>query len=486
MSIFTALRAGVSGLASNSSALATISDNIANVNTVGYKRVQSEFSALISTSDINSTIFNAGGVTSSTRRFVDVQGPTEQTASPTDLAIIGDGFFIVTDDAAAQNGAGGALFTRAGSFSLDGAGRLVNAQGFFLLGAPLLTGQADPNPTSLAALQPINLSGVGANAEATSTIAINANLDQRTPQGSAAVPGSFSGTTPSAVAQVERSVDFIDSVGTPRALTLGFTRVGPQEWQLEVFIRPPNLVDQVPAFNVDANAPAGVDPVFDLDGDGTLDAPPAGSTVVAGPPATYQPPQGYIASGRIQFNQNGQVVNFLRDGQAAPATPTTRINFQVPFTSATGVAQQQIDFGIGSVTQFSIPSTLRSVTADGSVPGDLTGVSVSPSGVLSAQFSNGQTEELFLIPTATFLNPNALQPERGSTFRLTPESGLFTLNTPGEGGSGVIQANAVETSNVDLGAEFANLIITQRAYTASSQIIQTADQLLQELINIPN
>jgi flagellar hook protein FlgE len=242
-------------------------------------------------------------------------------------------------------------------------------------------------------------------------------------------------------------------------------------------------VDQVAPFNVDANAPAGVDPVFDLNGDGTLDAPPPGSTAAAG---TYTPPQGYIASGRLQFDTNGQLLNFVRDGQAAPATPTTNLDIVVPFTAATGVAQQQIDFDISAVTQFSIPSTLRSVTADGSVPGDLTGVSVSPSGVLSAQFSNGQTEELFLIPTATFLNPNALQPERGSTFRLTPESGLFTLNTPGEGGSGVIQSNAVETSNVDLGTEFANLIVTQRAYTASSQIIQTADELLQELINIPN
>lgn len=458
MSIFTALRAGVSGLSANASALAAISDNIANTNTIGYKRVQAEFNALVSTSDPNSTIFNAGGVTASTRHFISQQGPTEQTASSTDLALIGDGFFIVTDDESAQTGAGGGLFTRAGSFNLDGNGRLVNAQGLLLLGAPILDGQTDPNPTSLAALQPINLAGVGANAEATRNLAINANLDSR--QVTAATPyvlGSF--TTGAQVPQVERSIELIDSLGTPRSLTLGFNKVATNEWQLEVFIRPDSLVDNAPA--------------LDLDNDPLT--------------AAVTPPPGYIVSGRLQFNSDGQLVSFVQDGQPAPAQPVTSIQLPLRWAAETGADPTTVvDFDVSAVSQLAIPSSLDSATADGSVPGDLVGVSVSRDGVLSAQFSNGQTEQLYLIPIATFLNPNGLAPDRDATFRITPNSGIFTLNTPGQGGAGVLQANALESSNVDLGAEFANLIVTQRAYSASSQIIQTADQLLQELINIPN
>lgn len=456
MSIFTALRAGVSGLASNSSALAAISDNIANVSTVGYRRVQSDFSALLSTSDINSTIFNAGGVTSSTRRFVDVAGPIEQTTSATDLTIVGDGFFIVTDDALASSGAGGGLFTRAGSFSLDGDGRLVNAQGFFLLGAPILPGQTDPDPSSLAALAPINLSGVGANAEQTENVAINANLDSRTviPDATAVPPpailsytaGDFVSNT--ITPDVERSIEIIDSLGTPRSLTVGFSRIDASRWQVEVFIRP----------NPSANPPL------------LEDVPDGGGGFF---------PNGFITSGVLEFGL---------DGQIDPATiPASLSQFTVPFDeAAVGIAQQPINFDFSSVTQFAIPSTLNSATADGSIPGSLIGVTVTPDGVLTAQFSNGQSEALFLIPVATFLNPNGLQADSGSVFRITPDSGLFTLNTPGQGGAGIIQSNALESSNVDLGTEFALLIVTQRAYTASSQIIQTADQLLQELINIPN
>lgn len=458
MSIFTALRAGVSGLTSNASALATISDNIANTNTIGYKRVQAEFSALVSTSDPNSTIFNAGGVTSSTRRFISQQGPTQQTGSSTDLTIVGDGFFIVTDDAQATNGAGGGLFTRAGSFSLDGAGRLVNAQGFFLLGAPILDGQTDPNPTSLAALQPINLGGVGANAQATENLSISANLDSRqTPSTTPYTVGDFS--SGGQIAQVERSVELIDSLGNPRSITLGFTKTAPNTWQLEVFVRPSDLVTNSPA--------------LDLDNDPTT--------------PSVTPPPGYIVSGTLQFNSDGQLTSYVQDGQPAPSPATTRIQLPLRWDPASGADPATVvDFDLGNVGQLAIPSTLNSSTADGSVPGDLVGVTIARDGVLSAQFSNGQTRQLFLIPVATFLNPDGLAPDRGATFRLTPNSGVFTLNTPGQGGSGIIQANALESSNVDLGSEFADLIVTQRAYSASSQIVQTADQLLQELINIPN
>src|SRR3989304_9526240 len=113
MSIYSAMRAGVTGLNANASAMAVISDNIANLNTVGYKRGQSDFTAMVNAQNADTT-YNAGGVIASTRRLVSLQGSINQTASPTDLAISGDGFFIVTEDSSATQGAGGGLFTRAG------------------------------------------------------------------------------------------------------------------------------------------------------------------------------------------------------------------------------------------------------------------------------------------------------------------------------------------------------------------------------------
>lgn len=437
MSIFSALRAGVSGLNANSSALASISDNIANVGTNGYKRAETEFSALLGSQNVNATVYVAGGVTTSVRRFVDAEGPREQTQRSTDLAIAGQGFFAVTGDPQAQTGADGGLFTRSGSFSVDSEGRLVNSQGYTLLGAPITPGQALPDPSSLAALIPINLSGVGANARASTQVGVSANLDAReavttrTYVNGDFLPGGAS--TP----DVERTIEIIDSLGTPRSLTLAFQRISssPNQWQAEVSVRP--------VTDVSAVAPD---------------------------------PQGFVAAGVLEFDANGALTN----------VPASLSSLNIPFSGVTGSASPQpIALDLSNLTQFAAPTGVSSVTTDGSLPGDLTGLVVSRDGTLTAQFSNGQSESLFLIPIATFLNPNGLQPERGAAFRITPESGDFTLNTAGEAGAGLVQSNTLEESNVDLGTEFSNLIITQRAYSASSQIIRTADELLQELINIP-
>ena len=436
MSIFSALRAGVSGLNANSSALASISDNIANVGTNGYKRDETEFSALLGSQNVNATVYVAGGVTTSVRRFIDTEGPREQTQRPTDLAIAGQGFFAVTDNLQAQTGADGGLFTRSGSFSLDSEGRLVNSQGYTLLGAPITPGQSLPDPSSLAALRPINLSGVGANARASTQVGVSANLDAREPVTTRTYAnGDF--LTGTSTPDVERTIEIIDSLGTPRSLTLAFQRVSssPNQWQAEVSVRP----------------------VTDVS-------------------ATGGNPQGFVASGILEFDANGALTN----------VPASLSSLSIPFSGVTGAANPQaIALDLSNLTQFAAPTGVSSVTTDGSLPGDLTGLVVSRDGTLTAQFSNGQSEPLYLIPVATFLNPNGLQPERGAAFRITPESGDFTLNTAGEAGAGLVQSNTLEESNVDLGTEFSNLIITQRAYSASSQIIRTADQLLQELINIP-
>lgn len=435
MSIYSAMRAGVTGLNANASAMAVISDNIANLNTVGYKRGQSDFTAMVNAQNADTT-YNAGGVIASTRRNISLQGSINQTASSTDLAISGDGFFIVTEDVNATTGAGGGLFTRAGSFTLDSDGRLRNAQGYYLMGAPIANGSL-PNvtPSSLASLAPIDLSNVGSLAQQSTETAINANLDSRQtvyagpPAYAAGAMAGYPAAANSIAPHVERSIEIYDSLGTARTMTLGFLKTGVNQWAVEVYMRP---------------------------------AADVGGT-------------GLVASGTVAFSTSG----------VPTSVPAGLQNFTITYAGATGAAAQPMELDLASaLTQFAIPSALNSATANGSPPGDLVGVSVSDDGVLTAQYSNGRSEALYLIPIATFLNPNGLQPDRGGAFRVTLDSGLFTINQPGSGGSGAIQSNGLEASNVDLGTEFTDLITTQRAYSAASRIITTADQMLEELLQI--
>ena len=447
MSIYTAMRAGVSGLSANAAQMAVISDNIANVNTIGFKRASTDFKAILNSQGENSG-YNAGGVATSTRRMVDVQGSIEQSKTNTNLAISGNGFFIVTNDPNTARGNGGGLFTRAGAFSLDAKGRLVNAQGYYLLGTPVDPNRPDATaPSTLAALEPIDLSSVGARAVATTQVAINANLDSRsdvysgTPAYAAGNMSLATTNTSYVRPTLERSVEVFDSLGTVRTLTLAFlkTDTPTNTWASEIYYS---------------------DPIT-----GT---------------------RTNLAQGSIQFGSDGQIKTITS------ASPKDIRDFTIPWTNltatpptGTGAADQQLKFDFATgLKQYAITSSLNSATSDGSPPGNLTGVQISESGIMTAQFSNGRSEPLYLIPVATFLNPNGLATEPGNAFRQSSESGLVTINTAGTGSAGKFQSNALEASNVDLGTEFTDMIVTQRAYSASSRVITTADEMLDELIRI--
>jgi flagellar hook protein FlgE len=440
MSIYTAMRAGVSGLNANAAAMAVISDNIANVNTTSYKRGQADFAQLVNLQGISGG-YSAGGVTAGTRRLVDQQGSLERTRSSTDLGISGAGFFIVTDEPSNRAGASGGLFTRSGSFSLDSKGQMVNSQGLFLLGAPITDRQSQNiAPSTLAALEPIDLSQVGAQAEATSNVSISANLDARTQAAPAYAAGDLTNqVTPP---HLERAVEVYDSLGTVRTLNLAFLKVSTplNRWAVEVYHNNPTtgLREQ-------------------------------------------------LAAGYLRFGPDGAPIV---DDPAFPPVDTVSINWTDiappdPATVGTGAADQDVAFDlVGGMTQYAVNSGLNSATADGSPPGDLIGVNISREGVLTAQFSNGRIDPLYIIPVATFLNPNGLALANRGAFGQTIDSGLLTINTAGASGAGVIQSNSLEASNVDLGTEFTTMITTQRAYSASSRVITTADEMLEELIRI--
>jgi flagellar hook protein FlgE len=185
---------------------------------------------------------------------------------------------------------------------------------------------------------------------------------------------------------------------------------------------------------------------------------------------------GLLASGTLTFNT---------DGTVASVTGSIGSTFSIPWATSTGASAQDIDLDLESgMTQFAKSFGVTSVTADGVPPGDLVGLVLEGDGFLTAQFSNGRARALYQIPLATFLNPNGLSADQGGAFRTSLESGLYNINSANAGGAGRMVSGALEASNVDLAAEFTNLITTQRAYSAASRIITTADQMLEELLMI--
>jgi flagellar hook protein FlgE len=444
MSIYTALRAGVSGLTANSSALAVISDNIANVNTVGYKRSGVDFSALVNAQNANTT-YNAGGVLPLVRQQVSLQGSLEQSRSTTDLAISGDGFFIVSPSNQQLSNGGSVLFSRAGSFTIDADGYMVNAQGLFLQGWPVgADGSVTSSPTSLSAIEPVNISGVGGLAEPTENVGLNANLnsgqtDYAGAQGAYDVGDLATGTiTP----HFESSLEIFDSLGAPRTIAFGFLKTGPNQWRVEAYARP------------NTNITGGA-----LNG-------------------------GVLAAGILTFNTDGTVASVAGHGTAS-TVQSIAATFNIDWAASTGAADQPVALDLATgMTQFANSFGVTSVTADGVPPGDLVGLVLEGDGFLTAQFSNGRARALYQIPLATFLNPNGLKADVGGAFRTTLESGLYNINASNAGGAGRIVSGALEASNVDLAAEFTNLITTQRAYSASSRIITTADEMLEELLRV--
>ncbi len=436
MSIYTALRAGVSGLTANSSALAVISDNIANVNTVGYKRSGVNFSALVNAQNSNTT-YNAGGVLPLTTQQISLQGSLEQSRSSTDFAVSGDGFFIVSTNNQPLANGGSVLFSRAGSFTVDADGFMVNAQGMFLQGWPVGNdGSVTSSPTSLSAIEPVNIAGVGGLAEPTENVGLNANLNSAqteydpTPEVYDAGDMATGTITP----HFESSLEVFDSLGAARTIAFGFLKTGPNTWKVEAYARPNT--------SVDGGAATG----------------------------------GLLADGEISFKTDGTV-----------DTITGSINsvFTIDWDAATGAADQDVSLDLTTgMTQFANSFGVTSVTADGVPPGDLVGLTLEGDGMLTAQFSNGRARALYQVPLATFLNANGLKADQGGAFRTTLESGLYNINASNAGGAGRIVSGALEASNVDLATEFTNLITTQRAYSAASRIITTADQMLEELLMI--
>jgi flagellar hook protein FlgE len=467
MSINSAMSAGVSGLVANSSALAAISDNIANVNTVAYKRQQVNFANVVTSQAVKGR-YSAGGVQAVTRQFVGQQGLIQSATSSTDLGISGDGFFVVADKGAGLTSQDVRKFTRSGSFSVDADGFLVNDAHLYLQGWPVKSdGTVDTNPSDLTKLNSINVKNLGAAVAQTQNVIVNANVDKRGVTGTvgdatytAAAPGSMAdyaddnttGTKP----DFTMEMNIIDSAGGSHKVVVAMLKdtAVTNSWHAEIYAVPATDIDngggppgQIASGNI----------VFA--NDGTFDQ--ANSTLFGGAPGAGLAPNFKLAAGGVVGSA------------AAPA-----------WSATSGINASDIDLDFGKLTSYAQTTTVISINPDGAAPGNVVGVEVDEKGIVSAIFDNSEVRRIAQIGLATFPNPDGLKAVSGNAYVPTVGSGEFAVKQPTVGGAGQIASSSLEASTVDLSSEFTGLITTQKAYSASSKIITTADQMLEELINI--
>jgi len=446
---FTALAAGVSGLQAFSQSVGVIADNITNVNTIGYKESRSRFSTLVTeTSSVAS--YSPGGVRAFTESLISRQGLLQPSSSETDLSVDGAGFFVVKNSGSATED-GEFQFTRAGSFSKDEEGFFKNTAGLYLMGWRLdSTGNIPARQNDLTLLEPINIDNLNGVASATGRVALRANLQSSTEvyAGAYAAGDLASGAvTPN----FETTFEIFDSQGIAHTVVLSSVKTGANDWSYEMYFDDPTQLD---ASHTD----------------------------------------GLIASGNFLFNTDGSIDLVNSTMNDIGGNPVSLANAEaLTFTYGTGVTsvdQGSVVFNIGTdaqangLSQFDSPSTLISSNVNGAQFGNVNAINISEDGYVYALFDNGLQQPIFRLPVATFPNPDGLARKQGNAYGFSNLSGNFALQTAGQGGAGNIAPSSLELSTVDLANEFAELIKVQRAFSASTRIITTSDEILEELVRV--
>lgn len=432
MSLLSALYTGVSGLQTFGDSLQVIGDNIANVNTTSFKSARAEFSDVLSQSiNVASGRSQLGrGVTLNRISSNFAQGSFSNTDRLTDLAINGNGFFVVNDGTSD-------FYTRNGQFTINNQGNLVTANGMTLQGYQYdSSGQAlgtlGPLQINQSATQP-KITGSGVNAAGTadgSGITLAMNLNASDP-----VKNAFTASNPAETSNFNTSTTVYDSQGQAHEISVYFNKTANNTWGWHAL--------------VDAGEVGGTAGTF-LEG----------------------------MSGTMSFDTNG-----IMTGTTTNAS-STGFNF-------TGTAQK-IGFNFGSptgnsqntTTQFASPDVIHAQSQDGFGAGSLSTVAVGEDGVITGTYSNGLTRPIGQLALANFADLQGLHRAGSGIYTETSESGVPVINRPNVGGYGSISSYSLELSNVDLATEFVSLISTQRAYQANSKIITVGDQLLSEIVQI--
>jgi len=414
---------GVSGINAYGNAMNVTGDNIANVNTVGFKGNRTIFADILANSVANGATtlqFGRGslvqGITASFS-----QGSFDTTGNATDMAIQGAGFFVVKDTA------GASYYTRAGQFIMDENGKLVNPNDMIVQGYRMTTNSSGI-VTRASASEDIDITGVQSSPKATTLFRLGMNLSSV----------ASAGTTFSS------SFNTYNSLGEMTTITYTFTKTtNPLEWHFAATGPTGTTLSGT-----------GASGYFTFNSTGALTS--YGTTAGAGTPITAD--LNLTISGFPSGANNLSVVWDVYNN----ATSTVR----------------------SELTGFASDSVMNSMVQDGYGTGVLRGLSVDQDGIISGLFSNGQTQQMWQVELADFLSPWGLSRQGNSLFAETAQSGQPVLGTAGDGGFGTIYGSSLELSSVDLSGEFVDMIQNQRAYQANSRIITTVDQMLQEVVNL--
>ncbi len=425
MSILNAMYSGVSGLDAEGEALGVIGDNVANSNTVGFKESRAVFENVMG-SAIGDPNAIGGGVRMQGSQQLFAQGSMLNTGQATDLALSGDGFFVVQGSV---NGVNGSFYTRAGQTTVDKKGALVNPEGLALQGYKILpngqtSSQAGPIVLQTAALQP----------KPSTAMNVTANLDANTSP--PALP--WDPQNPSTTSNFSTSLNVYDSLGNAHQVGVSFVNTGGNTW----------------SYHETANG-------SEVQG-GT-----AGQNVEFG-------------TGQLTFTTSGALQSVTPSGGAVTfqgaKAQTIGLNLGTPIASN--------GTGLDGVTQFGSPSAVSAQSQDGYGSGDLSGVKIGQDGVVSGLYSNGQSIAVAQLAIAKFRSNDGLGRAGNNLWVATEKSGDAVLGGAGAGGRGATVSGSLEQSNVDIATQFVDLIAHQRAFQANSKTITTADQMLQELMQL--
>lgn len=460
MSLYNALRTGVSGMEAQSFKLATVGENIANVNTSGYKRVSTEFSSLLL--DPGPRAYQSGAVSPSQRHHISGQGALTYTQNATDIAVQGDGFFVVQDNV------GDEYLTRAGSFVLDGnSGNLVNAAGMTLLGYPSQDGVDVPiTLNDTGGMEPISLDYMNMRATASTFGELNVNLNSEEP--------AITGDTPANNAvgsqfTTKTSMIAYDDLGREITLDVYWTKIQdydpagptPAQWEVTVF-------DQSTA-----------DPAVGTSFPYSNPNPPLGGATPANP---------ILSQVTLTFDNGTGVISDITSvvpatGYSGPVDardPARQALLEVALPNATN----PLELNITGTTQLSAEFSPLSIDVNGNPPNVVRDVKISEEGRVFAVYEDGSEVEFYRLPLARVVSPDQLKQISGNVFQVVKDSGPLQLNLPDQGGNGALVVGAIEQSNVELSTELTDMIIAQRAYTANSKSFMTANEMLEVLVNL--
>ncbi|MDD2975651.1 flagellar hook protein FlgE [Aquabacterium sp.] len=417
---------GLSGLNSSSKSLEVIGNNVANANTYGAKSSRAEFADMYAASLGGSGTNKVGiGVRVAAVAQQFTQGNLTTTSNPLDIAINGDGFFMVqrwdpVNGTENLQAAGERLYSRNGQFKVDSSGYIVNNEGHKVL-------SNDSNPIKL------NLTGGAAQATTRITADLNLNATDGTdnPFDATQYP-PVSGTFSFATTQT-----LYDGSGEAVPMEYYFRKSNVDQWEVYSAVGGSYLNAGNPAFTVD----------FD--------------------PSTSLPTQITDSAGTTSSGV----------GLASVALPTIPAD-----GTRSAISGVTVDFS--GITQYAGSSTINELTQTGYPKGDFSSFQIDSNGAVLVRYTNGVTEVGGQLGLARFTNSQGLQPVGGNEWKDTSASGAPLVDKPGSGRFGLLQGGALEESNVDLTGELVNMIVAQRAYQANAQTIKTEDQVLQTLVNL--